>query len=73
MMVDLRATNNKLQDRAIRIVCDVCELDRDAAADLLEQSESNVKLAIIMHACNTDCESAKQKLEEAGGMLRTAL
>jgi N-acetylmuramic acid 6-phosphate etherase len=73
MMVDLRATNNKLQDRAIRIVCDVCQLNRDAAAGLLEQSESNVKLAIIMHTCNTDCESAKQKLEDAGGMLRTAL
>lgn len=73
MMVDLRATNNKLQDRAIRIVCDVCDLERSAAADLLEKSESNVKLAIIMHASDTDCESAKQKLEDAGGILRTAL
>jgi N-acetylmuramic acid 6-phosphate etherase len=73
MMVDLRATNDKLLDRAIRIVTTVCKLDRDAAATLLDQSESNVKLAIIMHTCNTDCESAKQKLKDAGGMLRTAL
>ncbi len=73
MMVDLRATNDKLKDRAIRIVCDVCELDRDAAATLLQQSESNVKLAIIMHSCNVDCERAKRTLEDAGGVLRTAL
>ena len=73
MMVDLRATNNKLRDRAIRIVSTVCELDRDAAATILDQAESNVKLAIIMHSCQTDCETAKRKLDESGGALRTAL
>lgn len=73
MMVDLRATNNKLRDRAIRIVSTVCELDRDDAATLLDQAESNVKLAIIMHSCQTDCATARRRLDEAGGTLRTAL
>ena len=40
LMVDLRATNVKLQDRAERIVMEVTELSRDAARALLRGSVS---------------------------------
>jgi N-acetylmuramic acid 6-phosphate etherase len=38
LMVDLRATNLKLQDRSERILMEMCELDRDAARDLLRRA-----------------------------------
>jgi len=73
LMVDLKASNQKLQDRAIRIVSTICELNRDESASLLEQSQWDVKRAIVMHSCSLSNESAKLKLEEAGGNLRSAL
>ena len=33
MMVDLKATNEKLMDRAIRIVSTVCNIDRELRID----------------------------------------
>jgi N-acetylmuramic acid 6-phosphate etherase len=73
MMVDLKATNDKLMDRAIRIVSTVCELDRESASTLLSDSGGDVKIAIIMHSCSVDLESATLRLAEAGGNLRGAL
>src|SRR4029077_20033547 len=38
LMVDLRATNDKLRDRSERILMEVCEVDRDVARALLDAS-----------------------------------
>lgn len=73
MMVDLKASNDKLLDRAIRIVSSVCEIKREVAASLLEQAEGDVKTAIVMHNCQVDFENALQLLSDAGGNLRYAL
>jgi len=73
MMVDLKVTNDKLRDRAIRIVSTVCELEREKAMHLLDQAEGNVKIAIIMQTCLIDATTAQRKLEDAGGVLRSAL
>ncbi len=73
LMVDLKASNSKLLDRAIRIVSTVCEIDRTTARDLLTASGGDVKVAIVMHKNKIDIASAKQKLSEVGGNLRRAL
>lgn len=73
LMVDLKASNNKLLDRAIRIVSSVCRIDREDSAVLLESSEGDVKTAIVMHICNLDVRMAKDKLNAVGGNLRAAL
>ena len=49
LMVDLKVTNNKLKDRAIRIVSTVCKIERKEAADLLEQACGDVKVAIVKY------------------------
>ncbi|MBT5409980.1 MAG: N-acetylmuramic acid 6-phosphate etherase, partial [Phycisphaerae bacterium] len=49
MMVDVKATNDKLLDRAIRIVSSTCSLDRAASAALLTSSNGSAKVAIVMH------------------------
>src|SRR3954471_18751362 len=48
LMVDLRATNVKLEDRSERIMMEVCGVARDEARRLLESAGKSVKTAIVM-------------------------
>ncbi len=70
LMVDLRATNDKLTDRSQRIVAEVCGIDRDAARALLDAAGGAVKLAIVMHALGVSRDEAERRLNEAGGVIR---
>ena len=70
LMVDMRATNVKLQDRAERIVMEVTELSRDATRALLARADGGVKLALVMHALNVDAETARRRLEDGQGVVR---
>lgn len=70
LMVDLRATNNKLQDRAERMICEVTGLEREAARVLLHRAEGRVKRALVMHALNIDAIAADARLAAAGGVVR---
>jgi N-acetylmuramic acid 6-phosphate etherase len=70
LMVDLRATNVKLQDRAERIVCEVTGLVREDARVLLAQADGRVKRALVMHALGVDAATADARLAEAGGVIR---
>jgi N-acetylmuramic acid 6-phosphate etherase len=69
LMVDLRATNQKLRDRSERILMELCELDRESARDLLQRSGWSVKTAIAMYWTRAEPEDAQQRLREAGGRL----
>jgi len=73
LMVDLKASNQKLRDRAARIVSTITGLDRETAMQLLDQADGHVKSAIVMHARSTDMAGAKALLEAAGGRLRDAI
>jgi N-acetylmuramic acid 6-phosphate etherase len=72
-MVDVAVTNTKLRDRALRILCDLTDLDRAAAADLLDRSQQQVKVALMMHLGQLDAAAAAQHLEQHQGQLRAAL
>lgn len=73
LMVDLRATNQKLQDRAERIVISLTGLTRARARTLLARARGQVKTAIVMHLKNTDYPQARRLLREADGSLRNAI
>ena len=73
LMVDLRATNNKLKDRSERIVIEVCGVTRERARDLLDAADKSVKTAIVMHKLGVDREGALAALERAGGVIRRAI
>lgn len=74
LMVDLRATNAKLTDRAIRILRELCPaLDRRAAADLLSQAAGELKTAVVMHRQDVDAGAARTLLSRHNGRLRLAL
>ncbi len=73
LMVDLRATNVKLVDRSERIIMEVCEVDRQAARDLLERAGGLVKTAIAMHYVKASRADAERALTQAGGVIRKAI
>ncbi len=73
LMVDLRASNAKLRDRSKRIVCEVTGLSIDAADRLLENSDGDVKTAIVSHLCSIDAAAARERLFRVGGRLRESL
>ncbi|HWP40426.1 MAG TPA: N-acetylmuramic acid 6-phosphate etherase [Tepidisphaeraceae bacterium] len=73
LMVDLRATNQKLWDRGARIICMLTGLDRQAAMELLRRADGHVKAAIVMHKRGVTLEEARELLQRSDGHLRAAL
>ncbi len=72
-MIDVAVTNTKLHDRALRIIQDLTELNREDAGFLLERSGRKVKLALLMHWTGVEAEEGSQLLEKYQGNLRKAL
>jgi N-acetylmuramic acid 6-phosphate etherase len=73
LMVDLRATNVKLQDRSERILMEMLELSRDDARQLLTRAGGSVKTAIAMYWTGLGPEEARRELQAAGGRLGAIL
>jgi N-acetylmuramic acid 6-phosphate etherase len=73
LMVDLRATNNKLRDRAARIISTLTDLPREEAFALLDRADGAVKTAILMHKRGVGREEALALLAEHGGRLDRAI
>jgi len=73
LMVDVRATNQKLHRRAVAIVRQATGVDEDAAEGLLSVSGGEVKTAIMVGRTGIEPELARKQLEAHGGILRAAL
>ena len=58
LMVDLRASNDKLRDRAARIIATLTDLSRDESFALLDRAGGSAKTAIVMHRQNVDLSEA---------------
>jgi N-acetylmuramic acid 6-phosphate etherase len=73
LMVDLRATNSKLVDRATRIIASITQLPRSEAASLLQQADGHVKVAIVMHKRGVPADEARALLDKFDGKMRDAI
>jgi N-acetylmuramic acid 6-phosphate etherase len=73
LMVDMRATNEKLRDRAARIVAEATGLSGEEAARLLAEAGGEQKVAIVMALAGCDPATARSRLSAAGGRVRAAL
>ncbi|HKO15754.1 MAG TPA: N-acetylmuramic acid 6-phosphate etherase [Gemmatimonadaceae bacterium] len=73
LMVDLRATNRKLEDRSERIMMEVCDVPRAEARALLERAGGLLKTAIVMHFLALPRDEAERALAAAGGVIRRVL
>jgi N-acetylmuramic acid 6-phosphate etherase len=72
-MIDVAVTNNKLHDRALRIICDLTDLNRQQAESLLQRSHKQVKLALLMEWTGLDANQGIELLAKHQGNLRAAL
>ena len=72
-MVDVSVTNSKLRDRALRIICDLTDLNRQEAEELLQRSGQKVKLALLMHWTGLEAEEGTKLLGQHQGNLRAAM
>jgi len=72
-MIDVAVTNDKLQDRALRIISDLTELSREEANQLLEKSHKKVKLALLMHWTGLDAAAGEELLNKSQGDLRSLI
>lgn len=75
LMVDLRASNAKLRDRAARIISTLTNLDRASSLSLLDAAEGHVKAAVVMHKARCDLARARALLSDprSGGRLDRAV
>ncbi|MEV7323951.1 N-acetylmuramic acid 6-phosphate etherase [Streptomyces sp. NPDC093970] len=73
LMVDVKASNDKLVDRARRMVVQATGADPERAADALREAGGHAKTAIVMLLAGTTAEEAARRLEAADGDTRTAI
>lgn len=72
-MIDLMPTNEKLKDRAIRIVAEIADVSTSTALQTLLECNWSVKTAILMIQCSLSKEDANLLLHKNCGVLRRAL
>lgn len=73
LMIDVKATNQKLYARGTKMIMQVTGVNQIQAEEALEKSGKQVKLAILMLLADLEPAPATKLLEDAGGFLREAL
>lgn len=73
LMVDVKATNLKLAERARRIVMEATGCQRDEAITALEQANGKAKTAILMILSDISADAAEQRLAITNGYIAKAL
>ncbi len=69
LMVDLKATNEKLVERSKGILSNIIGVTKDEAKVLLDHADMHVKTAVVMFWLNLSAEEAKKALEDVEGQL----
>jgi len=73
LMVDVRASNIKLRDRAARIIASATGLSREESFAALDEADGQAKLAIVMVKIGCDRAEAQRRLHASGGRLDSAI
>ena len=73
LMVDLKPTNHKLEERSKRIIMDATNADYETASKYFERANHHVKTAIVMILLQCSYEEAVEKINEGKGFVRNAL
>jgi N-acetylmuramic acid 6-phosphate etherase len=72
LMVNVQPTNEKLRNRAIRIIAAATGVDEVQAERLLDEAGA-VRVAIVMQQLGIKRKEAEERLDKAHGRLRVAL
>lgn len=72
-MIDLKASNEKLKDRAIKIVSQIAKVNHADALAMLMKSSWEIKVAIVALVKGMDVPKARHELKNHGGVLRKVI
>lgn len=72
-MIDLKATNEKLKDRAIRIVSQISNVTNAEALSALMKSSWEIKVAIVALKLKIEVPKARIELKKHNGVLRKVI
>lgn len=72
-MIDLKAVNEKLKDRAIRIVAQIADVPYSEALSALLKCDWEIKTAIVTLEMQLDIQAAREELKKHRGVLRKLL
>jgi N-acetylmuramic acid 6-phosphate etherase len=72
-MIDVTQTNNKLRQRAVRILSEAASVRLSGAKHTLRLAGHNLRIALVMQKAGISASEARQTLTNAGGDIRTAL
>ena len=70
LMVDLKASNDKLWDRGTRIIEHLTDLNYDEALNILKSADGEVKTAVVMEKLKVGVEVARDRLRKHKGSLK---
>jgi N-acetylmuramic acid 6-phosphate etherase len=73
LMIDLKPTNHKLRERAVRMVTLIAKAPRNQADAVLAHTGYDVKVSILMLGRGLSEADARERLAASGGNLRPAL
>ena len=73
LMVDLKASNEKLWDRGTRIIAQLTDIDYEDAFQLLKSADGEVKTAIVMKKLNINKIDSREMLNHNSGSLKKSL
>lgn len=73
LMVNLRAQNAKLRQRALRVVIAATAAAPEEAERALAAADGDARTAIVMLLTGADAAAAQARLARAGGLVRAAL
>ena len=73
LMVDLKASNEKLKDSATKIIMHLNDLEYEDAIKLLKSADDEVKTAVLMKKMHIDKSQSRQILKNNQGSLRDSL
>jgi N-acetylmuramic acid 6-phosphate etherase len=72
-MTNVRAANEKLRERSLRILTAETGLDEEAARALMEKAGGDLRVALVMQKAKVDSEKALQTLTETGFVVEKAI
>lgn len=73
LMVSVVATNAKLRDRTVRILCEAVGLEEAPARELLERADGDLKTAIVSSLADVPVTRASALLADHAGSVRDAI
>jgi N-acetylmuramic acid 6-phosphate etherase len=73
LMIDVKASNQKVSDRIVRILAEASRKSVSASEHALRQAGHNMRLALVMLKRGLGAQPAQAKLRRARGDLRKAL